>query len=400
MRKKISDKTKLISVFVFLLLVSFLADLTTEERVNLGSIRRNEVGEAEEKIELELEIEGLLEDYAYSLEVLPVSPTKVAVDQYIAEAITEITHDFSEIKEKVPVKKKYVENVVEAKWNFWPIGIVDGEGNICSEEMSSEEEIIQAQVELSCGNYEKIHTFSFLLKKPELSEKERLLQALEKQIQEQMRMEGKEEFILPTQIEGKEVLWKEKREYITPQILVLELIAGGLLLMLVKKKKEEERKKKIINMELTYPEIVNQLALLIGAGMTMRQAWTQIAGLYKWKRAAGLVTEDMVYEEILRMSHKLAEGESERVVYQRFSEEIAVPCYRKLMRILMGSLEKGLQGISTRLQEESKRAFEQRILMAKKRGEEASTKMMVPLLLMMGIVMAMVMLPAILEFQI
>ena len=52
------------------------------------------------------------------------------------------------------------------------------------------------------------------------------------------------------------------------------------------------------------------------------------------------------------------------------------------------------------LQEESRMAFEQRILVAKRRGEEASTKMLVPLMLMLMLVMAIVMVPALMEFQI
>ena len=70
------------------------------------------------------------------------------------------------------------------------------------------------------------------------------------------------------------------------------------------------------------------------------------------------------------------------------------------MRILLGSLEKGTKGVGIRLEEESRSAFEQRILQAKKIGEEASTKMMLPLMLMMLIVMGIVMLPALIQFQI
>jgi hypothetical protein len=99
------------------------------------------------------------------------------------------------------------------------------------------------------------------------------------------------------------------------------------------------------------------------------------------------------------MNRRFAEGESERKVYQQFTEDIEAPCYRKLMRILLGNLEKGTQGICIHLQEESRQAFEQRILQAKKKGEEASTKMLLPLMLMLMMVMGIIILPALIEFK-
>ena len=51
------------------------------------------------------------------------------------------------------------------------------------------------------------------------------------------------------------------------------------------------------------------------------------------------------------------------------------------------------------LEQEATDAFESRKLMARKLGEEASTKMMIPLMLMLGIVMAMIMVPAMMGVQ-
>jgi len=48
----------------------------------------------------------------------------------------------------------------------------------------------------------------------------------------------------------------------------------------------------------------------------------------------------------------------------------------------------------------SEQAYEQRVLLAKRLGEEASTKMLIPLMLMMVLVMGIVMIPAIISFSI
>jgi hypothetical protein len=260
--------------------------------------------------------------------------------------------------------------------------------------------LMEAQVKLTCGSYKKIYTFPFLLQAPERTEEESLLLEIKKNLEQQMLTEGTTELELPDEIGGKSLKWSEKKEYISPQILLLEAVTLCLLWVVSKKRRTEEEKKRILQMEMEYPDIVNQLALLLGAGMTTRQAWNRLAAQYSFKKSRGMVSEKMVYEEILCMNGRFGEGESERMVYQKFTEKISAPCYRKLMRILLGNLEKGTQGIHVQLEEESRLAFEQKILQAKKRGEETSTKMMVPLMLMMGIVMGIVILPALIQFQI
>ena len=398
MRKQSSDYRKFVYVFVGLLCIAIVSDLFGESVLEDGAIGRAEMGEKEKKVELQLEIEGVLKDYAYTIEVPATSPTEEEAEEYFKKAIEEIDKDFEEIGKSIPIQKSYLDDVVKADWSFLPFGLIDAEGNIRTEKFD-EETIIQAKVELSCGNYERIYEFSFLLKEPEMSEEERLLEAIERQLEKNSLEEGSSKLRLPEEVEGKRISWKEKKSYLTPKILLLEAASLLLFLLIIKRHKEEEQKLRCMKMELVYPDIVSQLSLLIGAGMTTRQAWSRLARLYVWKKEKKLTKEDIVYERILQMSRKIEEGESERFVYQQFAEEIPVDSFRRLMRMLSGSVEKGTDGMEIRLQEECRRAFEQRIVHAKKLGEEASTKMLAPLMFMMLLIMAIVMLPALLQFQ-
>ena len=58
-----------------------------------------------------------------------------------------------------------------------------------------------------------------------------------------------------------------------------------------------------------------------------------------------------------------------------------------------------MNGVCNYLEEEEHRAYTERILLAKKLGEEASTKMLLPLLLMMMLVMGIVLAPAMIGFM-
>lgn len=400
MKRKITERTKIVIAFLLLLIVALLADISKEKIIKDGTIDRDVVGGEEKEISLLLDVEGVLEDEVYSLEILPAQPTEEEAAKYFEKAIETIEQDFKNIGEQIPLQTSYEEGVVEAEWSFDPYGVIDSEGNIYYEKVEGSGTTINAQVELSCGNYEKIYQFAFLVAPKELSPKEEILQQLDAWMEQQMSFEGSGTIQLPTEINGQKMVWSEEKESITPQILLLEVVALVLLWVFSKKKRMKEEQERVYRIEREYPEIVNQLSLLLGAGMTTRQAWNKLTAQYHFKRKAGMVEEKEVYEAITRMTRRFSEGESERAIYQQFTQEVSAPCFHKLMRILLGNLEKGTQGICTRLEEESRVAYEQRIQNAKKLGEEASTKMLFPLMLMMVIVMGIVMLPALVEFQI
>lgn len=391
-------KKKVLAAFILLLLVAFIADVSQEKAIKNGVIERDDVGGDKKELSLILDMDGIWEGEAYSVEVLPANPTKEEAEDYFKKAIATIEEDFQEIGETVPLQSTY--DVVKADWLFEPYGIIDSEGNIRQEKLDENGTTINAQVELTCGEYERVYSFAFIIKPRALSQEEVSKQQLENWINQQMSLEGTTELQLPTRINGQKVTWSEVREYRTPQVFLLELVALVLLWMVSNRKKTQDEQKRIQKMERDYPEVVNQLSLLLGAGMTTRQAWSKLIAQYHFKRKAGMIEEKEVYEAIARMNRRFSEGESERAVYQQFSQEIPALCFHKLMRILLGNLEKGTQGICSRLEEEGRVAYEQRIQQAKKLGEEASTKMLLPLMLMMVIVMGIVMLPALIEFQI
>ncbi len=400
MKKKVTDTKKLIIAFLLLLILSIIADISYKGELKDGYIEREEIGGDEKELILQLDVEGLLENYEYFLTVSPKEPSREDAEEYFKETIAIIEEDFTNLESEVPLKDEYLKGAVDAVWSFQPFGVVEQDGSVNYDKIDGTETILQAQVELSCGEYEEIYEFAFVLKPKALSKKENILREVEKWMESEMELQGSTRVHLPSQIAESTLQWTEKREFVSPKVLCLELVAFLLFKIWSKRKCKEEEEKRLREMERDYPDIVNQLSLLLGAGMTSRQAWNKISIQYKYKRTSGMVREKSVYEAIIRMNRRLMEGENERTVYQKFMEEIPVASYRKLLRLLVASLEKGMGEVSCRLEGERRRAFEQRITLAKKSGEEASTKMLVPLMIMLVLVMGVVILPALLKFQI
>ena len=245
---------------------------------------------------------------------------------------------------------------------------------------------------MSCEFY--AHLFSTPLSKKEGVLK-KISQEVEKADQEQRE---KDYLILPDQVDGRKLSWKPVKEMRAFGILLL----GGVMIVFQftaeKQKQKEQRKKEIRQMQFDYPQLINKFSLYIGAGMTVRRAWIQIVKEYdKEKHYLG---ERTVYEEMRYTMNELKNGRPESECYEAFGRRCESPVYRKFGMLLSQNLRKGTKGLKNLLQREAQEAFEERKNMAKKLGEEAGTKLMIPLFLMLAVVFVIVTVPAFLTIQI
>ena len=74
--------------------------------------------------------------------------------------------------------------------------------------------------------------------------------------------------------------------------------------------------------------------------------------------------------------------------------------YLKFSSLIVQNLRKGSKEIVKLLELEAIDAFEERKNMAKKYGEEAGTKMLFPMIVMLVVVMGIIMLPAVMAFSV
>lgn len=74
--------------------------------------------------------------------------------------------------------------------------------------------------------------------------------------------------------------------------------------------------------------------------------------------------------------------------------------YLKLAALLQQNLKKGSKGLGKMLEEEVEDAFDLRKNLAIQQGEEAGTKLLLPMTIMLLVVMMIVMVPALMSFQV
>ena len=130
----------------------------------------------------------------------------------------------------------------------------------------------------------------------------------------------------------------------------------------------------------------------------MRKTFQQIAKEYTEDVHAGQIKKRYMYEELVVMVNEMDAGTGEQQAYEAFGYRMEQNSYTKLISLLVQNLQKGNDGLLNALKEEEANAFFLRIDYAKKSAEEAGTKLLFPMLLMLLIVMAIVMAPALFQF--
>ena len=200
---------------------------------------------------------------------------------------------------------------------------------------------------------------------------------------------------LPEQIGTEPVIWSEIIEDSSGYFLILVILAAGVLYWARGREldqKLEARKRELL---LDYPEIVNKLALYMGAGMTIRNAFLKMGEDYRKRKEE---RKKYVYEEILMTCNELQGGRSETEAYANFGKRCQVQAYMKLSALLSQNIRKGSNDLLRVLRQEADNAFTERKNLAKKLGEEAGTKLLLPMMMMLCVVMVIIMIPAYFSF--
>ena len=322
-----------------------------------------------------------------------------AAEQEIAETFPGENESVDEIRKDVCIQSQYQDGQVTADWSFDSYQYVDLEGHVMNDSLEEEEILVKAVVELGCDSQTLEYQFFFQICPKIYSEKEKINNKLKQELIKKNEKANDSTLVLPESIDDQTIIWKEKSERMPLKLLFLGMIAAGCVPLVEKSRKQEEEKRRKEKLQSEYPELVSKLTILLGAGMTLFSAWNKIAANYSNKRKNNTIQIHPLYEEMLITCHEIESGVGEARAYERFGERCGLHRYRKFCSLLVQNLRKGTRGLVQLLEQEVSDAFEERKNLAKKSGEEAGTKMLFPMMMMFGIIIVIIMVPAFLSLQ-
>lgn len=367
-----------------------------------NTIDRAEYGGQGVRVTLSAQVEGEEEAQLLDYTVEPRKYTREEAQslyESMVEQLPQIIADENEDLECVRTNLRLVTSLEEypfsIAWESSDYSIVTMDGTVENENLT-EGELVTLTARMTYGEWEWQYLYYVKVVPPVYTKQEKLWQKIEetvRQKEEETQSQSKMEF--PAMVEGNRIFWQEEKEDTSKLFLLLLLVAAALAYWGKSRdyeRKREERRKQLL---LEYPEVVNKLTLYLEAGMTIRNAFLKMGEDYKKQKNEKV---HYVYEEILATGYELQSGISEVEAYDHFGKRCQVQAYIKLSTLLSQNLRKGSNELMKMLHQEVDEAFEQRKNLAKKLGEEAGTKLLVPMMIMLCVVMVIIMVPAYFSF--
>ena len=280
---------------------------------------------------------------------------------------------------------------------FWESSdreIVSEDGSLNTEDISKEGKEVILTATLVCGDLVKERTIAVKVYPPVLTQKEELKQKLTSLLNmNQKNSETAPYLELPEKLDGDTVVWKEPTAELLPVLILLLFICVAAVFLGKDRELHQEYEKRNQQLLLEYPEFVSKLQLLLCSGMSVRSAFARMGKEYQSRKKKG-GKKQYVCEELLLAVRKMENGMPETEALKFFGERCKLFCYKKLVSLILQNLKKGSDGLREAMMNESRNAFEERKQTARRLGEEAGTKLLLPMMLMMGIVLVIIVIPA------
>ena len=360
-------------------------------------LRRADYGEQAREEDLLADVEG--ETLQVQVQVNPRKYTIEQADQLLEQARTELEEvlpgmnaSLDEVRSQLNLPSHLAGGKVTAEYTLVPYGMIGQDGTIMKE-VPQDGEMIEISALLTCG--ERKLTFQTAVKvlPPLYSREEQLRRSLIGDTKEAEADQAESQyFILPDRTDGKHVTWSYPGED-TWQLALLLLAALFPAVYFGKDldihKQAAARKEQ---MEMDYPELLWKMTVLLGAGMTIRAVFFRLAHAYEEHERTS--RKRYAYEEICYTCREMQSGVPEAAAYERFGRRSGLQTYNRLGGLLAMNMKKGPKGLAAMLEKEAQLTLDAQKSMARKRAERAQTKLLFPMILMLGVVMMILILPA------
>lgn len=400
-----------LSLYTLLLMVVFVGDIfclaawsgahSAARLTEGGYLTRNAYGEGDVEIGLKAEIPGVQEEiFDYLLEERRL--TEEELEKSYAEAaallpgaILNGNTGLENVRTNLNLVSALDGYPFQISWESDAYSLVNMDGTVHNEELA-DGEVVTLTASFRYEDWLRELQIPVQVNPIIYTPQEALRARIEELLREKEENSRTGEVMtLPEQVGTEPVVWSEIIEDSSGYFLILVILAAGVLYWGRGRELDQKLETRRRQLLLDYPEVVNKLALYMGAGMTIRNAFLKMGEDYKKQREE---RKKYVYEEILMTCHELQGGRSETEAYANFGKRCQVQAYMKLSALLSQNIRKGSNDLLRVLRQEADNAFAERKSLAKKLGEEAGTKLLLPMMMMLCVVMVIIMIPAYFSF--
>lgn len=399
---------KRLTVFLMLLGagVGICSHLWGQKNVRMqeeGRLPRNEWGGGSYEITLSAEVGEMKENISYVIE------ERQYTDEELLQLLTQVTELLPEkmkgLNESLSCVRSNLELPTQLKgypfvirWRSYNDKTLRTDGTVNTKGIPAQGEEVVLTATFSCQGQSFCREFLVRLYPEIVSERAQKLMQLQEMLaesDEQSKQENR--ILLPQRLGEEQIIWKEHTQSQSGYFLMLGVLGAIAAVWGMNRdltKKDDERRKELTSF---YPEFVSSLQLYLGAGLSLRNAFFRIGNDYcVQKQQDG--KKLFLYEEVVLACNQLTNGMPESEVYRKWAERCDEVHYRRLGYLLTSYSRQGNSNILRQLGKEARGAWEECRMKAVKQGEEAGTKLLFPMVLMLLVVMVLILLPVYVSF--
>lgn len=373
-----------------------------------GTLTRNRYGRGSKTEELEIGIKGDRDRIPIRLEVQEQQYGTKEIKKVFDRAISQMERrilgtnkSLDHIEEDMELIQEIPEEPIAVEWELDRYDVMNIYGELQHEALEEKGSIINMKAVLTYKADPKnqaLYQCTAILYPKELKGAAKLVEKVRdaaEQTEEDTRTEKK--LNLPDTVDDKVVSYYRKMNMRGAVLAVMAVLVAILLYAQEKQNEFKKDKEKRLQMLLDYPELANKFTLLLGAGLTVRNTWKKMVRDYEEHIEERGIR--YAYEEMKITLNEMQSGVTEAESYERFGRRCKVQEYVKFGALLSQNLRKGTKGLVQLLRMDALQAFEERKARARRLGEEAGTKLLLPMFLMLSVVLVIVVVPAFLSMQ-
>lgn len=363
---------------------------------------RNEFGQGEKEIILNVEHEGKKEELALILQerMLTQAEEEAIFHDFFQELQQEIlgkNSSLTKINQKMNLPDEIAGYPFYITYDLEDSSVLDWNGELGDKAKALKKgEYLHTGlfVHASYKEYEKDWTIPLTIVAPAKKNLSIFQQFKNALLKEESYSRKDQEFVIQSERDQMHITEPSRNG-----IWKYPLFACVLLVLLIARQysvlSEEDKIRHKENME-DFPLIVHLLTLYMGAGLSFPASVSKVTEDYR--RNQRKRKQRYAFEQIMVMNHCMEMGIRPREACLLWGASFREKMYGKFAMLLSQSMSKGAKEIRSMMEQEQQEAFQIQIDYIRREGEEASTKLLFPMIVLLSIIMILVMFPAMMQF--
>ena len=431
--EKISSTLFISSLMGAALLFGALYSARQNRGIPSNLITRPGYGKAALEETLNLTAAGEKESESVTIRVSPKAYTYKQAQDLLDQAETQLqkqlpgrNDSLDDVRYPLQLPQSLLDDTISAEYTISPYGVIDDTSGVIVGDLTENGTPVTVEATLKVQELERICRYAAVVFPPALTDKEQFSADLDTALRAADNSDPTSDQIrLPAYAGDTPLSWSRPKGPFLTILFILTLLLPALFWFQKDEKMKELAKKRRELLDLDYSELLFKLTLLIGAGLTIKGAFSRICSQQealqnssslparggkdsmqhpternKLPSGKGSRPESAhpVYGEIQILLREITDGVPEETAYENFGRRCGLPTYIKLGSLLAQNLRKGSSGLTALLEKEAFLSLQQHRTAARKMGERASMRMLFPMLLMFVDVMLIMMVPAMLSF--